>query len=77
MTDEVEEKEEEKDEVLPPPTALAEEEHDETPDPFLEGFADESLDPEEADALAMGYRVRGNGAAEEDEEEFFSADPEE
>lgn len=75
MTDEEVEKEEEKDaDILPPPTALAEEEHDEAPDPFLDGFGEESLDPEEADALAMGYRIRGGG--DEDEEEFFSAEEE-
>ena len=78
MTDDLLEEKEGEEKEVPIPVAIAavEEEHDDAHDPFLDGFGEESLDPEEADAIALGYRVKGGVAVEEDEEEFFSGDEE-
>lgn len=75
----LEEKEvtEEKDVPVAGIIAAVEDEHDDAHDPFLDGgFGDESLDPEEADAIALGYRVKGGVTAEEEEDDFFSGDEE-
>lgn len=75
MSDDLIEEKEEAEGEIPAPVAIAEEEdHADGNDPFLDGFGDEGLDPEEADALAAGYRIRGGHSEEEEEEDFFSGE---
>lgn len=77
MTDDLLEEKEETAEKEIPVLGIIAEEPDDVNDPFLDGFGDENMDPEEADALALGYRIRGGKAeADAEEEEFFSGDEE-